>query len=71
MFLTVATNEFKTIGARATEKVVKDLSPGEWLWAARSFDAEGRDSPWSPFRTVILDREMPCYPRPGFGILIQ
>ena len=67
----VATNEFKTIGARATEKVVKDLAPGEWLWAARSFDAEGRDSPWSPFRTVILDREMPCYPRPGFGILIQ
>ena len=67
----VTTNGFKTIGARTTEKVVKDLSPGEWLWAARSFDAEGRDSPWSPFRTVILDRERPCYQRPGFGILIQ
>ena len=65
------TNEFRTIGTRATAKVVKDLAPGEWLWAARSFDAEGRDSPWSPFRTVILDREMPCYPRPGFSISVR
>ena len=67
----VTTNEFRTIGTLATAKVVKDLTPGEWLWAARSFDAEGRDSPWSPFRTVILDREMPRYPRPGFSILVR
>ena len=67
----VTTNEFKMIGARATEKVVKDLAPGEWQWAARSFDAEGRGSPWSPFRTVILDREMACWPCPGFGIMIR
>ena len=67
----VTTNEFKTIGTRATAKVVKDLAPGEWLWAARSFDADGRDSPWSPFRTVILDLEMPRYPRPGFSISIR
>ena len=65
------TNEFRTIGTRATAKVVKGLAPGEWLWAARSFDADGRESPWSPFRTVILDREMPCYPRPGFSISIR
>ena len=67
----VTTNEFKTMKSRATAKVVKDLAPGEWLWAARSFDAEGRYSPWSPFRTVILDLEMPCYPRPGFSISIR
>lgn len=66
----VTTNEFKAIGTRATAKVVKDLAPGEWIWSVKSFDAEGRDSPWSPFRTVILDREMPCCPRPGFSILI-
>ena len=67
----VTTNEFKAIGTRATAKVVKDLAPGEWIWSVKSFDAEGRDSPWSPFRTVILDREMPCCPRPGFSILIR
>ena len=67
----VTTNEFKTIGTRATAKVVKDLTPGEWVWAVRSFDAEGHDSPWSPFRTVVLDREMPRYPRPGFSISIR
>ena len=64
----VTTNEFKTIKSRATEKVVKDLAPGEWLWTARSFDADGRDSPWSPFRTVILDSRSRRYPRPGFSI---
>ena len=67
----VTTNEFKTIGARATAKVVRDLAPGEWIWSVKSFDAEGRDSRWSPFRTVILGQEMPCYLRPGFNILIR
>ena len=64
----VTTNEFEAIKSRATEKVVKDLAPGEWLWTARSFDAGGRDSPWSPFRTVILDSRSRRYPRPGFSI---
>ena len=67
----VTTNEFKAIKSRATEKVVKDLAPGEWLWTARSFDADGRDSPWSPFRTVILDSKSRRYPRPGFGVSIR
>lgn len=64
----VTTNEFKILKSRATEKVVKDLAPGEWLWTVRSFDADGRDSPWSPFRTVILDSRSRRYPRPGFSI---
>ena len=67
----VTTNEFKSVGVGTTAKVVKDLAPGEWLWAVKSFDAEGRDSPWSPFRTVILDRELPRYPRPGFSISVR
>ena len=67
----VTTNEFKFVKARATEKVVKDLEPGEWIWSARSFDADGRDSPWAPFRTVILDPNDRSYPCPGFGISIR
>ena len=67
----VTTNEFKILKSRATEKVVKDLAPGEWLWTARSFDADGRDSPWSPFRTVILDPRSRRYPCPGFGVSIR
>ena len=67
----VVTNAFTTVGTRAPPKTVKDLEPGEWLWAVRSLDAEGRDSPWSPLRTVILDWGMPSYPRPGFCLSIQ
>ena len=67
----VTTNEIKTLKSRATEKVVKGLAPGEWLWAVRSLDADGRDSPWSPFRTVILDPESRRYPCPGFGVSIR
>ena len=65
------TNEFRTIGTRATAKVVKGLAPGEWLWAARSFDADGRDSPWSPFRSVTLDASKPSRVPPGFLLLIR
>ena len=67
----VTTNEFKILKSRATEKVVKGLAPGEWLWVVRSFDAEGHDSPWSPFRTVILDPKSRSYPCPGFGVSIR
>ena len=65
------TNEFRTIGTRATAKVVKGLAPGEWLWAARSFDADGRDSPWSAFRSVTLDASKPSRVPPGFLLLIR
>lgn len=68
---TATTNECLFVGTRATEKQVKDLAPGEWMWAVRSFDAEGRDSPWSPFRTVILDPACPQRPRPGFKLQIR
>ena len=67
----VTTNEFKILKSRATEKVVKGLAPGEWLWAVRSLDADGRDSPWSPYRTVILDPKSRSYPWPGFGVSIR
>lgn len=66
----VTTNEFNSVGARTTEKVVKNLTPGEWLWSVRSFDAEDHDSPWSPFRTVILDSHARDYPS-KFTILIR
>ena len=67
----VTTNEFRTIGTRATAKVVQDLAPGEWLWAARSFDADGRDSPWSPFRSVTLDATKPPLVPPGALLLLR
>ena len=67
----VTTNGFRFVRTRATEKVVKDLEPGEWIWSVQSFDGEGRDSPWSSLRTVILDPESPCYPRPGFSVSIR
>ena len=67
----VTTNEFKILKSRATEKVVKGLAPGEWLWAVRSLDADGRDSSWSPYRAVILDPKSRSYPCPGFGVSIR
>ena len=68
---TVTTNAFSMVGATATGKPLKGLEPGEWLWSVRAFDAEGRDSPWTPFRTVVLDAQSPCRPHPGFSILIR
>ena len=68
---TATTNEFLSVGTRATEMLVKDLAPGEWMWAVRSFDAKGRDSPWSPFRTVVLNPTRPPRLRPGFMLLIR
>ena len=68
---TATTNECAFVGTRTTEKLVKDLAPGEWMWAVRSFDAEGRDSPWSPFRTVVLDPTRPPRLRPGFMLQIR
>ena len=35
---TATTNECAFVGTRTTEKLVKDLAPGEWMWAVRSFD---------------------------------
>ena len=67
----VTTNEFRTIGTRATAKVVQDLAPGEWLWAARSFDAEGHDSPWSAFRSITLDVSKPPLVPPGMLLLLR
>ena len=67
----VTTNEFGTIGMRATAKVVPDLAPGEWLWAVRSFDAEGRDSPWSAFRSVTLEASEPPLVPPGMLLLLR
>lgn len=67
----VTTNDFKSVGTRVAAKQVKDLGPGEWIWSVRSFDAEGRDSPWSQFRTVILDPRGPCRPSPGFLIQVD
>ena len=68
---TATTNEYLSVGTRATEKLVKDLASGEWMWAVRSFDPEGRDSPLSPFRTVILDPTRPPRPRPGLVLQIR
>ena len=67
----VTTNGFSSIAAKTTERMLKDLWPGEWVWSVRSFDADGRDSPWSPFRTVILDAERPRRPRFGLGVMIR
>ena len=68
---TATTKEYPSVGARATEKLVIDLASGEWMWAVRSIDAEGRDSPWSPFRTVILDPTCPPRLRPGLMLQIR
>ena len=67
----VTTNAFSSIGAKTTRRMLKDLAPGEWAWSVRSFDATGRDSPWSPFRAVVLDADRPRRPRLGFGLLIR
>ena len=67
----VTTNGFKSAGTRATERLLTGLAAGEWLWSVRAVDAKGRDSPWSAFRTVILDGRNPRRSPPGFGILIR
>lgn len=67
----VTTNGFSSIAAKTTGRMLKDLVPGEWVWSVRSFDAAGRDSPWSPFRVVVLDADRPRRPRLGFGLLIR
>ena len=67
----VTTNGFSIVGAKTAERMLKGLRPGEWVWSARSFDAEGRCSQWSPFRTVVLDAERPRCPRPGFGLTVR
>lgn len=67
----VTTNGFSSIAAKTTGRMLKDLAPGEWVWSVRSFDAAGRDSPWSPFRAVVLDADRPRRPRLGFGLLIR
>lgn len=67
----VTTNGFTSVKARTAEKTVKGLAPGEWLWSVRSYDAEGRDSPWSPLRTLVLDPAMPHCPLPGFCLTIR
>ena len=64
----VATNDFSSIGAKTTRRMLKDLVPGEWVWSVRSFDANGRDSPWSPFRAAVLDPARPRRPVPGFSV---
>ena len=66
-----ATNAFSSIGAKTTRQMLKGLSPGEWVWSVRSFHADGRDSPWSPFRAVVLNANRPRRPRLGFGLLIR
>ena len=67
----VTTNGFSSIAAKTTGRMLKDLAPGEWVWSVRSFDATGRDSPWSPFRAVVLDADRPRRPRLGFGLMIR
>ena len=67
----VSTNFWETYQSPRAERIVKGLSPGEWVWAVRSFDAEGCESPWSPFCTVILDPLSPRYPLQGFLIQIR
>lgn len=66
-----ATNGFSGIGAKASRRMLKGLAPGEWVWSVRSFDASGRDSPWSPFRAVVLDADRPRRPRFGLGVMIR
>lgn len=68
---TVTTNEFKSVGTRAAERLLTGLGSVEWVWSVRAFDAEGRDSPWSVFRTVILDGRNPRRSPSGFGIFIR
>lgn len=67
----VTTNGFSSIAAKTTGRMLKDLAPGEWVWSVRSFDAAGRDSPWSPFRAVVLDADRPRRPRFGLGVMIR
>ena len=67
----VTTNICATIRTRQTETLVKDLTPGDWAWSVRAFDAKGIDSPWSPFRAVTLDASKPPRTPPGFAILIK
>ena len=50
------------------KRMLKDLVPGEWVWSVRSFDANGRDSRWSPFRAAGLDPARPRRPVPGFSV---
>ena len=67
----VTTNLFKSVRTRQTETLVKDLTPGDWAWSVRAFDAKGIDSPWSPFRAVTLDPSRPPRQPPGFGIFVR
>ena len=67
----VTTNRFNSVVTRGTGKTLTGLRPGEWLWSVRSFDADGQDSPWSSFRTVVLDASNPPNPLAGFGILVK
>lgn len=67
----VTTNGFslarKTV---KTERTLKNLASGEWVWSVRSFDAGGRDSPWAPLRAVTLDPRGPRGPF-GFALLLR
>ena len=67
----VTTNHFKSVLTRRAETLVKDLAPGDWAWSVRAFDANGTDSPWSPFCAVTLDALKPPRPLPGFAIMIK
>lgn len=53
------------------DRLVRSLSPGEWVWRARSFDAEGADSPWSGWRAVTLRADDPARKVPGFRLLLR
>ena len=66
-----STNSFGRYRALRSEVMVKGLFPGEWVWRARSFDAENVVSAWSSFSGVTLDPKSPRRVMPGFSILVR
>ena len=56
------------VRSRANSCLVRNLTPGEWEWRARSFDRFGRDSPWSAALRVELYASDPPRVKPGFRV---
>lgn len=67
----ISTNYFGRWKTSRSNRQVKDLFPGEWVWRVRSFDAENVDSAWSSYSSVTIDPDDPPRTRRGFSIQVR
>jgi len=65
------TNVLLSAQTAQNETILKKLSPGDLVWRVRSFDRDGIDSRWSPYRAVALDAANPPRNRPGLLVIIR